>query len=273
MNNLLRNTYKTLTGAGLDPLAFCRFLRGIPAYLRNLVRFRRLQRTANTPFHISGLMPFPGDRYLPGGSASGHYFHQDLLVAQKIFKKNPERHLDIGSRIDGFVAHIAAFREIEVLDIRPQPSVSDNITFRQFDLMQPPPDELIDCTDSLSCLHTLEHLGLGRYGDSLDPAGYLTGLKNLTQILKPGGTLYLSVPIGMQRIEFDGHRVFDAAYIVELLSPGYTMRSFSFVDDRGSLHKNVPVEQANDCIYGCGIFEAVRKEPLLSADHSRMPAN
>lgn len=273
MNNLLRNTYKTLTGAGLDPLAFCRFLRGTPAYLRNLIRFSRLQKTKKMPFAISRLMPFPGDRYLPGGSASGHYFHQDLLVAQKIFKKNPERHLDIGSRIDGFVAHIAAFRGIEVLDIRPQPSVSENITFRQFDLMQLPPDELIDCTDSLSCLHTLEHLGLGRYGDLLDPAGYLTGLQHLTQILKPGGTLYLSVPIGPQRIEFDGHRVFDASYVVELLKPDYTLQSFSFVDDWGSLHKNVPVEQANGCIYGCGIFEAVRRNSVPSSNQPGTPAD
>lgn len=252
-----------LTRAGADSLAVCRFLRGIPAYLRNLIRFSQLQKTAKMPFAISGLMPFPGDRYLPGGSASGHYFRQDLLVAQKIFKKNPERHLDIGSRIDGFVAHIAAFRGIEVLDFRPQPSVSENITFRQFDLMQPPPEELINCTDSLSCLHTLEHLGLGRYGDSLDPAGYLTGLKNLTQILKSGGTLYLSVPIGPQRIEFDSHQVFESAYMLDLLKPSFDIRSFAHTDDQGAIHKNISTEQiigqTKLCRYGCGIFEAVKK--------------
>jgi SAM-dependent methyltransferase len=262
MKNLLCTIYKTLAGAGLDPLAFFRFLRGTPSYLRNLILFRQLQKTTDTPFRISRLMPFPGDRYLPGGSASGHYFHQDLLVAQKIFNKKPERHLDIGSRIDGFVAHVASFRAIEVLDIRPQPSTSQNITFRQFDLMQPPPEEFIACTDSLSCLHTLEHLGLGRYGDSLDPAGYLAGLQHLTQILKPGGTLYLSVPIGPQRIEFDGHRVFEPAYVLDLLSSDFDLRSFSFVDDRGALHKDLPLDQvkqtAAQCFYGCGIFEAVK---------------
>jgi len=263
MHNLLGNTYKTLTGAGLDPLAFFRFLRGLPVYIRNLIHFSQLQKKTDTPFRISSLMPFPGDRYLPGGNAAGHYFHQDLLVAQKIFHANPKRHLDIGSRIDGFVAHIASFRPIEVLDIRPQPSASENITFRQLDLMQPPPEEFIACTDSLSCLHTLEHLGLGRYGDPLSPEGYLTGLRHLTQILKPGGTLYLSVPIGHQRIEFDGHRVFKPAYVLSLLSTDFNLRSFSYVDDLGSLHRNISIDQAVEktelCHYGCGIFEAVKK--------------
>jgi len=58
------------------------------------------------------------DRFDQSGTASGHYFHQDLLVASRIFINNPEKHVDIGSRIDGFVAHVASFREIEVFDIR-----------------------------------------------------------------------------------------------------------------------------------------------------------
>ena len=48
------------------------------------------------------------------GESQGHYFHQDLLVANQIFLNSPERHIDIGSRIDGFVARVAAFREIEI---------------------------------------------------------------------------------------------------------------------------------------------------------------
>ena len=46
------------------------------------------------------------------------YFIQDLYMAQNIFKDNPKKHVDIGSRIDGFVANVASFREIELLDIR-----------------------------------------------------------------------------------------------------------------------------------------------------------
>jgi len=50
------------------------------------------------------------DRFDPGGDASGHYFHQDLIVARRIFERDPRKHVDVGSRIDGFVAHLAVFR-------------------------------------------------------------------------------------------------------------------------------------------------------------------
>ena len=95
------------------------------------------------------------------GIAKGHYFHQDLLVANLISKNNPRRHLDVGSRVDGFVAHVATYREIEVVDIRPLPkSEHTNIKFVQADLINP---INLGKTDSLSCLHAIEHFGLGRY--------------------------------------------------------------------------------------------------------------
>ncbi|KAA3512449.1 hypothetical protein CPJ18_07285 [Agrobacterium rosae] len=94
------------------------------------------------------------------GIVKGHYFHQDLLVAGYIHAANPVRHIDVGSRIDGFVAHVASFREIEVLDVRPlQPTSHKNIVFQQADLMRDAGEEI---TDSLSCLHAIEHFGLGR---------------------------------------------------------------------------------------------------------------
>jgi hypothetical protein len=97
------------------------------------------------------------------GVVSRHYFHQDLVVAGYIFASNSERHIDVGSRVDGFVAHVASFRVIEVIDVRPLPvTTHSNIQFFKADLMHDVGSEL---TDSLSCLHALEHFGLGRYGD------------------------------------------------------------------------------------------------------------
>jgi len=87
------------------------------------------------------------------------------LVARKIFHNNPKKHIDIGSRQDGFVAHVASFREIKLLDIRPQSSVVKNISFKQAYLTQSS-FQLINCSDSISSLHAIEHFGLGRYNDS-----------------------------------------------------------------------------------------------------------
>ena len=161
------------------------------------------------------------------------------------------------------MAHVASFRNIEVLDIRPLDSTIQNIEFRQADLMALPPD-LKDYCDSLSCLHAIEHFGLGRYGDPIDFEGHVKGLNNLYAILKPGGTLYLSCPIGPQRIEFNAHRVFSLKYLLSLFEGKFIIRSISFVDDRGDLHEDVPLTDDTlatnfGCNYGCGIFEMERE--------------
>jgi SAM-dependent methyltransferase len=141
------------------------------------------------------------------GEIRHEYFWQDLLVARLIFQANPRRHVDVGSRIDGFVAHVASFREIEVLDIRPLSKAIPGVVFRQVDIRNLP-DDLCGYCDSLSCLHALEHVGLGRYGDPIDAAGARKAFRNLGRMLEKGGTLYLSVPCGRERVEFNAHRVF-----------------------------------------------------------------
>ena len=195
---------------------------------------------------------------MAAGTAKGHYFHQDLHVARKIFRRSPRRHVDVGSRVDGFVAHVAAFRDIEVFDIRELDSLP-GITFTQHDAMN---DELPPAyTDSVSCLHALEHFGLGRYGDPMDYYGHVKGLANLVRVLEPGGVLYLSVPIGPQRTEFNAHRVLAPRYVLELADQhSLSLIGFSYVDDLGDLHADVEVDDVGldshfGCTYGCGIFE------------------
>lgn len=86
-------------------------------------------------FPITSLRPCYSDRTDDAGSLPLHYFFQDLFVAQRIFKNAPSRHVDIGSRIDGFVAHLAAFRQVEIFDIRPLQEEIPNVVFRQLDIM------------------------------------------------------------------------------------------------------------------------------------------
>ena len=114
---------------GLDPLQFLRSLRGLPIYLREWAAFRK---------GFSGTMQFKPclhDRYEEGGATKSEYFWQDLLVARAIHSANPVKHVDIGSRVDGFVAHVASFREIEVFDVRPISTMVPGVVFRQADLM------------------------------------------------------------------------------------------------------------------------------------------
>ncbi len=205
----LRLHWLLTTQIGVAPRVALRSLLGLPRYFGDLLRFRssyvgRLE-----------LVPCLQDWYDEAGATKLEYFWQDLLVARRIFEARPERHVDVGSRVDGFVAHVASFREIEVFDIRPIAAQVPGVTFRQASLMQPA-EGMTDYCDSLSCLHALEHFGLGRYGDPIDPKGAERGLANMARLLRTSGILYLSVPIGIDRVEFNANRVFDPRAIIGL---------------------------------------------------------
>ncbi len=248
---------------GLDPRKTLHTLRGLPPYLKDLWTFRRQQKGSTLFFPLGAFYPCLADRFAESGTAKGHYFHQDLLVARRICLNAPERHVDVGSRFDGFIAHVASFRPIEVLDIRPMTGNIPNVTFIQGDLMSPLPGSLLNCCDSLSCLHALEHFGLGRYGDTVRYDGYLLGFNNLHNMLKLSGKFYFSVPFGPQRIEFNAHRVFSMECILRLIDTKFVIDSFSFVNDEGDLFENVEltdtaIKTNYGCRYGCAIFEMTK---------------
>lgn len=245
---------------GLDPVRTCRTLAGIPGFFASFREYRKLTEPTDS-FPCTSIFPIFGEGRDAAGRGRGHYFHQDLLVAQWIHERNPTRHVDVGSRIDGFVAHVASFRQIEALDIRPLTESIPNVLFRQCDAMQPLPASWLRSTDSLSCLHALEHFGLGRYGDPLDPLGWRKGYDNLASMVAPGGWFYLSVPIGPQRTEFNAHRVFSIQTLVDLLARGFVVRRFAVVGDDDHLRTDVPlspevITSNAGCVFGCGIFEA-----------------
>lgn len=257
----LDKIYLWLNVVGYNPLKTIHFLKGLPFYCRDL-RNLKLQKGNNSDFVFGIPYPILGQRFSEAGVMGGHYFHQDLLVARRIYENKPVRHVDIGSRIDGFIAHVAVFREIEVLDIRPQKSKVKNITFKQADLMKLPED-MINYCDSISSLHAIEHFGLGRYGDSIDYYGHIKVLDNIHKILKKDGKFYFSVPIGKQRIEFNAHRVFDVEYLLRLFNNKFKVDFFSYVNDKGDLLENVELDNDSinnnyGCYYGCGIFEMTK---------------
>ena len=259
-----RNMYKRLLYFGFDAKRFLEALSPKKSswYEKDLQELKK-QKGNDQTFSFGTPFPILTDKDDQGGVMKGHYFHQDLFIARKIHEANPEKHVDIGSRTDGFIAHVASFRHIELLDIRPIESSVKNISFRQANLMELPKD-LLNYTDSISSLHAIEHFGLGRYGDPIDYWGFLKAIQNITMMLKQGGTFYFSVPIGAQRIEFNAHRVFSIAYLMNLLSESYEISSFSYVDDAGEFHEDIALTKdmiANNCQckYGCGIFILQKK--------------
>jgi len=229
-------------------------LRGLSLFKETPRYLKSYKEFLNLGGKIDVIYPIISDYNQNAGVQSGHYFHQDLLVAQLIYEAKPKRHIDVGSRIDGFVAHVATFRKLEVLDIRALPiSIHNNIDFYQADLMGEVEESI---TDSVSCLHALEHFGLGRYNDKIDPDGHLKGLKNLIKMLEPGGRLYLSVPIGeSDQVHFNAHRVFNPKTVLSWVSKELVLQRFDYVDDAGDLFKDVEIDDLGVGLnYGCGIY-------------------
>lgn len=260
--NIIKNINLVFLTSGINLKTAINYLKGIPAFIKNYLDFSRQYKASKKEFQIESIYPCPADRYESGGVASGPYFHQDLLVARKIFINNPVKHVDIGSRVDGFVAHVASFRNVEVFDVREINNKVTGIEFRKADLSSPD-FNLINYCDSVSSLHAIEHFGLGRYGDTVDYYGYFKGLEHIYKMLIKGGKFYLSVPIGKQRIEFDAHRVFSIGYLLELFKDKYFLTSFSYVDDADNLHKDITLDDEAiknncNCNYGCGIFELTK---------------
>lgn len=244
-------------------MAIKRTVKSTAIFIRNERLYRRRStREQRSEFPRTQLRPYLADRFAAGGTARGHYFHQDLLVAQWVYAANPRRHIDVGSRVDGFVAHVASFRPVEVVDVRPASTTATGISFRTHDIMAGTA-EWSACTDSLSCLHSIEHFGLGRYGDPVDPEGWRKGWAGLVDMVEVGGSIYLSTVIGTQRLEFDGQRVFAVTTVLDLVRSTCSIERAAYVDDSGDLHVGVDVNSPDattnfGCEFGCLILHLRR---------------
>jgi SAM-dependent methyltransferase len=229
-------------------------VRGLYHFVADALRYRRLERDARSGFPLRLGMTYPCyvDRYEPAGEVPRHYFWQDLWGARKVFAAGTRVHHDIGSRLDGFIAHCLPFCEVVMLDIRPLPIDVPGLRFVQANCM-----DMRGIAEgsiaSLSSFHAIEHFGLGRYGDPIDPLGHEKAIAELKRVLAPGGQLLFSVPIGLQRLEFNGHRVFDPMTVMRLFE-GLELVEFAAVDDANVLHENTRPEDWRGLQYGCGLF-------------------
>jgi SAM-dependent methyltransferase len=246
-------SYQVVSNLFFDPIRFAHRWLEFPSYVQNLARYRARQSQSDRAFdlHIRYLYPVLGDRHAGAGVASGHYFHQDIWAARLIHARNPPRHVDVGSSIAGFIAHLLCFREVEYVDIRPLNSNVSGLNFVQGDVTALPYETA--SVESLSALHVVEHIGLGRYGDVVDPDGWRKGVSELKRVLKPGGTLYFSVPVGHERLEFDAHRVFNPLTIIDAVRP-LVLNRFDAVDDAGHFVPHADPTASNGW-YSCGLFE------------------
>ncbi len=259
-----RDTIKvqlTKMGIPLDKIVYIES----PAYntsninFKNVIQDMELYQNMNTDEKFSvvedSLLFITEDKSANAGNPCQHYFAQDIWGANKIYHRNPEQHYDIGSRLDGFIAHLLVFRKVNYIDIRPLPYEIPNLYFVKGDAVSLAEFE-DESIESLSCFHALEHFGLGRYGDKIDPDAYKKAAGNIKRVLKKGGSLYIGVPIGEEdKLFFNAHRVFSISTILSSFD-GLKLNDFAIIEPNGVYAKKADIRELKEIKeYSCGLFE------------------
>lgn len=193
--------------------------------------------------------PCLGDK-LPKTPFDHHYTYHPAWAARILAKTRPEYHVDISS-ILSFGSIVSAFIPIKFYDYRPADLNLSNWESGFADLNKLPFET--DSQPSVSCMHTVEHIGLGRYGDPIDPQGDLKAIAELKRIVQPGGDLLFVTPVGKPRIEYNAHRIYSYEMIVEAFAP-FRLVDFSLVADAGGIINNADPALVAQQLYGCGCF-------------------
>jgi hypothetical protein len=179
-----------------------------------------------------------------------HYTYHPAWAARKLAQINPPSHVDISS-ILSFGTIVSAFVPIKFYDYRPAEVQLKGWEAGFADLKKLSFEN--NSIVSLSCMHTIEHIGLGRYGDEIDALGDIKAAHELKRVLQPGGHLLFVTPVGLPRIEYNAHRIYSYEQIIDLFSE-LQLREFSLIPDTGGLIENADPGLVAQQKYGCGCF-------------------
>ena len=189
-----------------------------------------------------------------------HYIYHTSWAARVIAETRPTEHFDFSSSLF-FVGIVSAFVPVRFFDYRPAALGLSNLTSESADLVKLPFDS--GSLLSVSCMHVIEHIGLGRYGDNFDYYGDIKAINELKRVTALGGQLLLVVPVGGKSIiQFNAHRIYKYKQIVDLFY-GFKLMEFALIPDM-SLEPEI-IRHATECQadlqkYACGCFRFVREE-------------
>lgn len=222
------------------------------AYLKFISDYRSFKKKSGDAIQWKNRSPRLGDN-TTNTHFSRHYIYHPAWAARIISKINPKKHIDISSTLH-FSTIVSAFIHIDFYDYRPAKLNLTNITSKHANLLSL--DFPNNSIKSLSCMHTIEHIGLGRYGDEINPKGDIKAFSELERVLAPEGDLLIVVPIGKPKILFNAHRIYSYKQVLNAL-PKLKLKEFSLIPDKNfnnDIIYNTSEEIANKQKYGCGCF-------------------
>lgn len=224
-----------------------------PFVLPDFFAFQRLNKDSRFKIAFKDFYPQLRDKTFQT-SFDRHYVYHLSWAARIIAERKPVKHIDISSSLF-FSGIVSAFVPVEFYDYRPADLRLSSLTTGKADLNDLQFDN--DSISSLSCMHTVEHVGLGRYGDPIDPKGDIKAANELARVLARGGHLLFVVPIGAHaKIEWNAHRIYDYSAVLALF-PTLKLVEFSLIPEHGTdggLIRNADVKLLQNEHYACGCF-------------------
>ena len=228
-----------------------------PFVLKDYFTYKRADTEKRFEINPLDFYPQVRDRTLKTGF-DRHYIYHTSWAARKVKEINPTKHVDISSSLY-FCGIVSAFIPFDFYDYRPADLRLNNLTSREGNLHNLPFES--NSIESISCMHTIEHVGLGRYGDPIDPQGDLKAIQELKRVVAKGGNLIFVTPVGKPKIEFNAHRIYSYGQIISYFE-GFELKEFSLIPEYakdGELIINADPKLAENEDYACGCFWFVKK--------------
>ncbi len=228
-----------------------------PFVLKDYFLFQKIDKEKRFNTKLSDLYPQVKDKTI-GTNFDRHYVYHTSWAARVLYETRPQKHIDISSSLF-FSGIVSAFVPIEFYDYRPADLRLSNLKSQHGDLMNLPFEN--ESVNSLSCMHTIEHVGLGRYGDPLDPDGDIKACKELSRVLEKDGSLLFVTPIAENpKIEWNAHRIYSYQQVLDLF-PELKLKEFSLIpeaESKGGLIRNAEISLIKGEKYACGCFHFVK---------------
>lgn len=223
------------------------FISSIPTYIKDFCKFQKNNNRQSN--YLS--YPILQDK-TKNTLFETHYLYHPAWAARILSKTKPKKHIDISSTIN-FCSIISAFIPVEFYDYRPAKIKLSNLMTGSADLTKL--NFKSNSIKSLSCMHTIEHIGLGRYGDKIDNNGDIKAINELKRVLAKDGDLLIVLPVGKSATCFNAHRIYSYEDVITYFN-GLRLMEFSMIPDG---HTQAIIYNCNPKVvskqkFACGCF-------------------